>query len=272
MIVAVDTGGTKTLIELFDTRGKKHFVDKFPTPRDTHEYIQKVSQTIAHHTEPGDVDAIVVALPGPIRDNVLLRSKNLGWGRFDVLGALKVRFPSTKVFIGNDADLAGLAETRALEKTVHPEVSLYLTLSTGIGGGLCFRGRLFPGLARFEAGSMRYEYDGELERWEDFASGRNFYERYKKFGHEVEDADKWQDYAERVSVGLLGLIPLLEPDTLIIGGSMGTHYKKYASFLDQILQEKIPKHMKNVKISQAKHPEEAVVYGCYYHALDELAR
>ncbi len=191
---------------------------------------------------------------------------------FDVLGALQVRFPSTKVFIANDADLAGLAETRALEKSKHPEVSLYLTLSTGIGGGLCFKGRLFPGLARFEAGSMRYEYDGSLQRWEDFASGRNFYDRYHKFGHEVDDEDKWRDYATRVSVGLLGLIPMFEPDALIFGGSMGTHYAKYDHFLEEILHEKIPVHMKNVTISQAQHPEEAVIYGCYYYALDELAR
>ncbi|HTK39442.1 MAG TPA: ROK family protein [Patescibacteria group bacterium] len=272
MIVAVDTGGTKTLIEAFDDDGKKKFLNKFPTPRDQHEYIKRVTQVIAHHTHPGSVEAIVVALPGPIKDGVVVRTSNIGWEQFDVRSHLQARFPSTNIYVGNDADLAGLAETRALERKHAPSLSLYVTLSTGIGTGVCFNGRLFPSLSRFEGGSMRLHYDGELQRWEDFASGRNFHERYDQYGRDVDDPEKWQDYAERVSMGLVALIPLLEPETLIIGGSMGTHFEKYAHFLDEILRDKIPIPMKTLSVTQAKHPEEAVVYGCYYYALDELAR
>lgn len=272
MIIAVDTGGTKTLIEAFDNVGKKQFIDKFPTPRDQNEYIERVSQAIVSKTEPGTIEALTVALPGPIRDNILIRTKNIGWENFDVVSAFRTKFPANKIFIANDADLAGLAETRALERDIHPATSLYVTLSTGVGTGLCFDGKLFPGLARFEGGAMRFTYDNKLQRWEDFASGRDFYERYQQYGRDVDDEDKWRDYAERVSVGLVALIPLLEPDTIVIGGSMGTHFNKYYSMLEKSLNKKIPAHLKQLKITQAKHPEEAVIYGCYYYAIDELAR
>lgn len=273
MIIAVDTGGTKTLIEAFDTDGNLKFLDKFPTPRDENEYVQRVSQTITSKTKPGSIEAIVVALPGPIRDNILVKTKNIGWENFDVISAFRDQFPACRIFIANDADLAGLAETRALERDGrYPAVSLYVTLSTGVGTGLCFDGKLFKGLSRLEGGAMRLDYGGQLQRWEDFASGRNFYERYGQYGREVTDDDKWRDYADRASAGLAALIPLFEPDTVVIGGSMGTHFAKYYQHLEDILKEKIPTHFEKTKITQAKNPEEAVIHGCYYYALDELAR
>jgi glucokinase len=37
-----------------------------------------------------------------------------------------------------------------------------------------------------------------------------------------------------------------------------------------LLKEKLPEHIPAPKIIQAAHPEEAVIYGCYYYALDML--
>lgn len=270
MIIAIDTGGTKTLIESFDETGGKTYVAKFPTPRDTSDYIAKICETISTHCDVETVDAIAIALPGPIRGNILTRSRNLGWENIDIASQLRQMFgASPAILVGNDADIAGLAETRALDDT--PLTSLYITLSTGIGAGLCHNGHLSEATAILEAGRMWLQHDGKLERWEDFASGRNFYERTGQYGKDCTDETLWKDYAERVAAGLIALIPLFEPERLIIGGSMGTHYGKYASFLDKALKRNIPHHMKQTVISQAKHPEEAVIYGCYYYAIDTLA-
>ena len=168
----------------------------------------------------------------------------------------------------NDAALAGIAEAREFTPA---DLSVYVTLSTGAGGGITFNGSLLSELERFEVGSMRVEYEGQLQRWEDVASGKKFFERYGKYGSEIDDPDIWQDYAERVAVGLQILISLLEPDHLIIGGSMGTHFAKYSEQLETILNSRIAKHMAVTTISQAVHPEEAVIYGCYYYAQDLLA-
>lgn len=270
MIIAVDTGGTKTLIESFDESGNKTYVAKFPTPRDTSDYISKISETISTHCDVEEVDAIAIALPGPIRGNILTRSRNLGWENVDIASQLRELFgASPMILIGNDADIAGLAETRALDAT--PTTSLYVTLSTGIGAGLCHNGRLSEATAILEAGRMWLHHDSKLGRWEDFASGREFYERTGQYGKDCTNEAIWEDYAERVSAGLLALIPLFEPEHVIIGGSMGTHYQKYARYLDEVLNRSIPHHMQYTTISQAKHPEEAVIHGCYYYAIDTLA-
>lgn len=267
MIVTIDTGGTKTLIASFNEAGEKQTIAKFLTPREKAEYLDTVATHIRGSIEAATIKAISVAMPGPIRNKKVLRTPNIGWSDFDVTGELGVFFPDVPIFLHNDAALAGIAEAHEFDP---PELSVYVTLSTGAGGGITFNGKLLPELERFEVGSMRVEYEGKLQRWEDVASGKRFYERYGKYGSEVDDPDIWQDYAQRVAVGMQILISLLEPDHMIIGGSMGTHFAKYSRQLQEILDERIAKHMAVTTISQAASPEEAVIYGCYYYALDNL--
>jgi len=269
MLIAVDTGGTKTLIASFDEAGNKETIAKFPTPRDIPGYLETVTSHIHGHTSVTDIQAISVAMPGPIRDKKVLRTPNIGWADFDVINDLGTFFPGVPIFLQNDAALAGLAEAR--EFGSKGGLVVYVTLSTGVGGGISYNGRLLSEeLERFEAGSMRAEYEGRLQRWENIASGKSFYERYGLFGSDVNDPIIWHDYAERVAVGLQILISLLEPDHLVIGGSMGTHFAKYADQLHVILNDRIAKHTAVSTISQAARPEEAVIYGCYYYALDSL--
>ena len=58
---------------------------------------------------------------------------------------------------------------------------------------------------------------------------------------------------------------------IIIGGSVGTYFDRYADFLRDTLRERLPEHIELPKIIQARHPEEAVVYGCYYYGKDYLS-
>lgn len=270
MLIAIDTGGTKTLIARFDQAGNKETLTKFPTPRDKNEYLDIIVTHLQEYMALAPFKALSIAMPGPIRDQKVLRTPNIGWSDFDVRGELGKYFPDTPVFLQNDAALAGLAEAR--EFGTNAGLAVYVTLSTGVGGGISYNGHLLSDeLERFETGSMRVEYDGSLQRWENIASGKNFYERCGKYGSEVTDPLIWDDYAERVAVGLQILISLLEPDHLIIGGSMGTHYAKYQERLLALLNERIPKHMAVTRLSQAVHPEEAVVFGCYHYALDLIA-
>lgn len=268
MIIAIDTGGTKTLLALFSLDGTMQKTHRFPTPKDQEQYLAEVTAGIKALAEDSVMAAISVAIPGPIKHGIVQRTPNIGWTDFDVVNALQVSFPETPIFLGNDADLGGVGESNLLD---NPKLCLYITASTGVGAGLTYQGKLFSGIRRFEGGSMRIEYRGQRMRWENVASGQSFYERYGQYGSEVTDPAKWADFADRLSRGLLVLIPLLEPDTVILGGSMGTHFAKYSDQLQAILDKEIAKHMSDVDIVQAKYPEEAVVYGCYFHAVNQLA-
>jgi len=77
-------------------------------------------------------------------------------------------------------------------------------------------------------------------------------------------------FADRISRGFLAVIPILQPDIVIIGGSIGTYFDQFDKQLQNILKEKLPSHIPCPKFVQAKYPELAVIYGCYYYAIDSL--
>ncbi len=268
MIVAVDTGGTKTLVASFNKNGILGSQIKFPTPPDSKEYIKVLRSTIAETYSGQSVDAIVVAIPGVIQDGVVMWCGNLDWKHFDVAAELKGALGQTPIFVENDAKLAGLSETRFL-KTI-PAQSLYVTVSTGIGAGIIIDGHIHPALRNSEAGHALIEYDGVVRQWESFASGKAIYKTYGKYASEITSKHTWNQIADRISRGFLAVIPILQPDIVIIGGSIGTYFSQYGEQLQNILKEKLPDHIPCPPFVQAKYPELAVIYGCYYYAIDNF--
>lgn len=242
---------------------------KFPTPAKPKDYVAALKATVHEHYAHESVDVIVVALPGIIRDGVAVWCQNLGWANFKAADALKDLIPGVPVLIENDANLAGLAETRALNPV--PISSLYITISTGIGSGITTNGFIDPGLRHSEAGRALIEFDGRLRPWETFASGHAIVDVYKKFARDITSKRTWRQIADRISRGFLAVIPTIQPDVIIIGGSVGTYFDRYASYLRGILDENLPPHIIRPRIVQAQHPEEAVIYGCYYYGKDYLA-
>lgn len=269
MIVAVDTGGTKTLIAGYTEDGKITTEFKFPTPTKRSEYVDVLITHLTALFDPTKVDAIVIALPGIIKNGVAVWCNNLHWKNFDLASELKGVLGGAPLFIENDANLAGLAETRL--RTPMPASSLYVTVSTGIGSGVITNGKIDPGLRYSEAGRALVEYDGVVREWETFASGKAIYNTYGKFARDIKSKRTWNNIADRISRGFLAVIPIIQPDMIIIGGSIGTYFKQYDTQLKAILREKLPDHIPLPKLVEAKHPEQAVIYGCYYYALDVLA-
>jgi len=85
MIVAVDTGGTKTLIASFADDGSLLDHWKFPTPATEAEYVHVLSQELHRHFGNKTVDALVVAMPGIVIDGVAVWCNNLKWKNFNVI-------------------------------------------------------------------------------------------------------------------------------------------------------------------------------------------
>lgn len=270
MIVAVDTGGTKTLLALFTKDGHLRRQFKFETPKNQNDYLAALTDHLRHFTKGVSVDGVAVASPGSMNNNIITwAGGNLSWTNVDIPAALEDVLPGVPVFVENDANLGGLGETRALDTI--PGFSLYVTVSTGIGTGITIDGRIRKSLARSEAGHALVEFDGVVREWESFASGKAIYNTYGKYARDITSQRTWRQIADRISRGFLAVIPILQPDVIIIGGSIGTYFERYSDFLRGILTEKLPPHIPCPPIVQAKHPEEAVVYGCYYHVLNKLA-
>jgi len=269
MIVAVDTGGTKTLVTSFGKDGKMRKQFKFATPTSPKEYLETLKKTLLEQFERETVEAVVIASPGIINNGVVIwGGGNLTWKNLDIKSEIQGLLGKAPVFVENDANLAGLGETRLLKKI--PPQSLYVTISTGIGTGIITDGHINQALRNSEAGHALIEYDGIVREWETFASGKAIYNTYGKYARDITNQRTWRQIADRISRGFLAVIPILQPDIIIIGGSIGTYFKNYGEQLQNLLKEKLPNHIKCPKFVQAKYPELAVIYGCYYYAIDNI--
>lgn len=113
----------------------------------------------------GSVAAVGIAAPGPIDpySGLLLRAANLpGWVDVPLRRLIEERI-GRPTFIGNDANLAALGEWKFGAGRGHPDI-LYMTISTGIGGGVVTGGRLLLGARGLaaEIGHMLAVPDGPL--------------------------------------------------------------------------------------------------------------
>ena len=268
MIIAVDTGGTKTLVARFSQRGTLEKRVKFPTPKAPHEYLDQLHAAILHLSGRSVPRCISLALPDITTSSYVEHFTNLPWEDFDVAAMLAPLFPKSPIVVGNDAKIGGLGEVRSMSP--QPARALYVTVSTGIGTGLIVNGKIEPDLLGMEGGHMLLEHRGALKTWESFASGRAIHRTYRKYGSEIESPRIWRQIAKNIEVGLLALSPVLRPEVIIIGGSIGAHFHQYGAFLNDSLQKRLPKPV-CPQVLQAIRPEEAVIYGCYYNALDTLA-
>lgn len=269
MLVVIDTGGTKTLVASFNKSGVLGNQIKFPTPQDSGEYTKLVRSTLQSNYDGQSIDAIIVAIPGTLKNNSVVWAPNLPkWEGYNVVKALAGVLGDTPILVENDAKLAGLYETRIMKKI--PAQSLYVTISTGIGTGIITNGHIDPSLRNSEGGRALIEFDGVVREWQHFASGKSFYETYGKYVRDITSKRIWNQISDRISRGFLMLIPTLQPDVIVIGGSVGTYFDKFSEQLQKILIEKLPPHIPCPKFVQAVNSELAVIYGCYYYAIDNL--
>lgn len=87
------------------------------------------------------VSGVGIAVPGPVRGRQAFTVTGLGWPEVD----LRVRWPQWKLLtVGNDATLAGVAESRR-GAARGASLSLHLLIEVGIGGGIVDRGTAMGG-------------------------------------------------------------------------------------------------------------------------------
>lgn len=261
MILAVDIGGTKTLLAVFDENGQITEKNRFPTPQDYEEFKQHLAEEVAKFTT-STFNAAAVAVPGRIdrQKGIGIAFGNLPWENVPIQSDCQ-QILGCPVQIENDANLAGLSEAQLL-KDQYRKV-LYVTISTGIGGVLVVDGAMDPDTLDAEIGHTLYPHEGKLEEWEDFASGKAILERYGKRAEDISDPAIWQQIAEDIALGLFNVIATLTPEVIVIGGGVGTHLEKFQSLLGEALKKHADPMINLPVIVEAQRPEEAVIYGCF---------
>ncbi len=131
-----------------------------------------------------------------------------------------------KVYVANDADVAGLCELRlgAARGVQGPVV--FLTIGTGIGSALFIDGHMYPSS---ELGQLRF-HGGPAERW---CSG---------LVKEKEDL-KWKDWGVRFNEYLEYVDYLLKPDLFVLGGGASKKFDKFKECINPQIRAVPAEHL-----------------------------
>jgi glucokinase len=272
MYLAVDVGGTKTLLAVFDDKGQILQKERFATPRSYPKFLDELQKNLKLFLDKFKVRAVCAGLPGqidPERD-LVLSFGNEPWHNKPMRSDIADIVGNIPVYAQNDAKLAGLSEALLVQKKY--KKVLYLTVSTGIGDGIIISGIIDPDFADSEAGQMVLEHDGKLQRWEDFASGRALKEQTGKIASELEDERAWYKYVQGLAQGIDVLVATIQPEVVIIGGGVGAHFNKFGHFLVQELKKYENNMIKMPPVIGAQRPEEAVIYGCYEYCKQQASK
>jgi len=261
MYLAIDIGGTKTLVASLTNEGVISERIKFETPKDYKQFLTVLADNY-NRLSTKEFIGCGLAVPGRIdrERGIAIAFGNLPWKNVPIRQDV-AEIVACPVVIDNDANLAGLSEAMLL-KDKYNHV-LYVTISTGIGTGVIVNQRIEPALADSEGGHMLLEHNDKLMLWEDFASGRAIVERYGKKAQDIHDAATWQEIARNLAVGFIDLIAVLQPEIIVLGGGVGCHAERYKQYLVEELKRFETPMVRIPPIIKAQRPEDAVVYGCY---------
>ena len=165
--VGVDIGGMSVKVGVVDSDGKIIKKDRVVTDvaAGSHKIISDIGKLILSLVDPYDNDfaGIGIGCPGAINSStgVVDRAFNLNWYKVPLAEEL-MRIVNRRTLVSNDANCAALAETMFGVGRTYKD-TIFLTLGTGVGGGIVLGGKLYEGNEGkgAEMGHMVLVVDGE---------------------------------------------------------------------------------------------------------------
>ena len=177
----------------------------------------------------GYAGRVGVGFPSIIRNGIVESANNIdkGWVGQKVVDVLSAATGHATTVI-NDADAAGLAESRFGAAAGVPGLVLVITFGTGIGAGMIVDGRLVPNL---ELGQIELEGHKPAEAFFSAKARRR------------DDLD-WDEWGARANRYLSHVNDVFSPDLIVMGGGLAKHWELFAHTLDEGLPV-VPAEMGN---------------------------
>lgn len=249
LIGAVDIGGTKIAVGAVRDDGTIVYRSECPTDpaRGFADAMSRVRHMLHEAGDTcGQLEGIGVGCPGPVdpATGIIGIVGNLpGWEGGNLVDALKGN-SAASVAVENDADAAALAElnwgTASKSKSF-----IYITISTGIGGGIVLEGKLHRGVqgSHPELGHQIIDNSGPLcycgarGCWESLASGTAMSAWFREASPQsilmsAEDICALARQQDRLAVqaveregyylglGLANIVTLFTPEEIALGGGV----------------------------------------------------
>lgn len=305
MYIGIDLGGTNIAAGLVDTAGRILYSASIPTLKERHwSEIVKDMALLAQRivTESGhsmeEIEAVGIGCPGSIdqRNGVVVYSNNIVMHNVPMAQEFRKHL-DLPVFLENDANAAAMGEFTTCGKGVDSFV--FMTLGTGVGGGIILDGKVWSGFngAGAEIGHQSLVYGGKpctcgrRGCLEAYASVTALIEQTKEAmaAHPESTMHAWvaengkvtgrtaftcaaagdpvairvrDQYIEYVAEGICSIVNVLQPQVLSIGGGIS---REGDTLLEPIkayfATNDYNKHMKKTEIRIAKLFGDAGIVG-----------
>ena len=282
--IGIDVGGMSIKAGAVDAEGNILFKHTCPTGvergygaviRDIAELGIAAVEKSGHSMD--EVKAIGIGIPGIMdqRTGIIPFCTNLGWHDVPIIEEMK-KYTDVPVFVDNDASVAGLAES-VKGVSAGCNSSVFVTLGTGVGGGVIFNGKVFSGShgVATQIGHMVTVDGGELctcgKRgcWERYASATALIREGRRLCAEKPDcalmkavegdimqitakhiidlakagdedcAALFENYVHHLAVGLSNLINVYDPEVIVLGGGVSHS----GEFLLNAVRAQMPKYV-----------------------------
>lgn len=315
-VLGIDLGGTKVEIACVRMDGGVLAHKRIPTqpedgPQKGLERILEIIEEILVQASVSakDMTAIGLSVPGPLDPvaGVFFNLPNLpGWQGYPIRGKLEEHF-SVPVYMDNDANATALAEWKFGAGRGF-EHMIYLTMSTGIGGGLILDGKLCRG-KNFNAGEVGHQVilpDGPpcgcglLGHLEALCSGSGIARRLREiFGRSnsvmwdmaggdrqklsaeiltqaVRQGDAlaqrfFQETLEYLATGLSNLVFILNPEAIVLGTMVAKNPDLFLKPLNRMVREQVwDVFTPDLKILPAELVDQVGVYAPLAVILDAM--
>ena len=305
LFLAVEIGGTKLQVVAGTGAGKIRERAKFSVDvKAGAEGIRDIlGKTVPEFLQRWQVRAIGVGFGGPVnwRAGRIAKSHHVsGWDEFaigDWLAAISKR----RVFVENDANVAALGETMCGAGRGFNPV-FYVTIGSGVGGGLVCDGAIYHGAAPGEAEIGYLILDAEGNITEKHCSGWSLDKKIREAvaaqpsgelarrcaespGHEARHlgaalaaddplAEKILDaHARMLSLALSHVTHLFHPEIIVLGGGVSLIGEPLRAAVESRLRERVMDAFRpGPRVALSSLREDAVPVGALCLAAGELER
>ena len=294
----VDLGGTTVKIAYFDETGK--MLEKWEIPTVTadagRQILPDIAESIRTFMEANNIAdtavlGIGIGVPGPVNNKgVVNKCVNLGWGQVDISKELSA-LTGLKVKAGNDANVAAVGEFWKGGGQGFDNV-VFVTLGTGVGGGIVIDGRLLYGAhgAGAEIGHMVLNRDetavcgcGKRGCVEQYCSATGIVRLAKQMGmgdvtcKDIFDAGKTGDelalkvldqYYAYLGEFLGSLCSVVDPEVVVLGGGVSKAGEVLLKGVEPYFRKYVFHAVEDIKFTLASLGNDAGAYGAFKLAVD----
>ncbi len=278
--IGLDIGGTKIMAALANSRG--HIIEKRrePTPSGLEEGLGLIRNMVKSLAAQREIEAIGAAIGGPLdyRKGVVSPLHQPGWRNVPLKKIMETEFRCS-FHVDVDTNVAALGEYRFAEHSASR--LLYMTLSTGIGGGFIIDGEIYRGKNGIhpEVGHQSVNFKcahpqniicecGAPDCLEALASGNGIRRIYGKSPENLSN-DEWAEVAYNLGQGIRNLAVIHAPQLIVLGGGIAIGKGEW---LIAKISETVQQYLKIIpppEIRLSKLGYETALYGAVALAMRE---